>query len=56
MLGEVLAIQAAGDEERAGKFIERYTEWTPELHERLAQRLREAEQYRYRLVTYEVLQ
>lgn len=56
MLGEVLAIQAAGDRERAGKFIERYTEWTPGLHERLAQRLREAEQYRYRLVTYEVLQ
>jgi hypothetical protein len=55
MLGEVLAIQAAGDRERAAAFIERYTDWTPGLHERLAERLRSSVRYRYRMVEYEVL-
>jgi len=56
MLGEVLAIQAAGDSERAGEFIERYTAWTPELHERLADRLRKSAKFRYRMVEYRALQ
>ena len=56
MLGEVLAIQAAGDRERAAAFIERYTDWTPGLHERLAERLRSSVRYRYRMVEYEALQ
>jgi hypothetical protein len=55
LLGEVLAIQAAGDSERAWAFIERYTAWTPELHERLAQRLRDAAEYRFRMVEYKAL-
>ncbi len=54
MLGEVLEIQAAGDSERAGEFIERYTAWTPELHERLAERLRKSAKYRYRMVKYKI--
>jgi len=55
LLGEVLAIQAAGDSERARVFIERYTTWTPELHERLAQRLRDSADYRFRMVEYKAL-
>ena len=55
MLGEVLEIQAAGDAERARAFIERYTAWTPELHERLAEKLRNSAKYRYRMVEYKAL-
>ena len=55
LLGEVLAIQAAGDSDRAGAFIERYTSWKPELHERLAERLRKSAKYRYRMVNYKAL-
>ena len=55
LLGEVLAIQAAGDSERAAAFIERYTNWEPELHERLADRLRKSAKYRYRMVNYKAM-
>ena len=56
LLGEVLAIQAAGDTDRAAAYIEQYTGWTVELHERLAERLRESAEYRYRMVEYQALQ
>ena len=56
LLGEVLAIQSAGDSDRATAFIERYTSWTPELHEVLAERLRNSAKYRYRMVEYKALQ
>jgi hypothetical protein len=55
MLGEVLAIQSAGDLDRAAAFIQRYTSWTPELHEKLAERLREAAKYRFTMVRYKAL-
>jgi hypothetical protein len=56
MLEEVLAIQAAGDADKAEAFIKRYTAWTPDLHERLAERLRASIKYRYRMVKYKALQ
>jgi hypothetical protein len=56
LLEEVLAIQSTGSSERAGKFIEKYTTWELDLHERLAQRLREASRYRFRMVQYKALQ
>ena len=56
MLGEVLGIQYRGDSNEAGDFIQRYTTWTPELHERLAERLRDAVEYRYRMVRYRALE
>ena len=56
MLGDVLAIQSAGDRQRAGAFIEKYVGWTPELHERLADRLREASHYRFLAVRFRALQ
>ena len=55
MLEEVLAIQSAGDSAAAGAFIKRYASWTPELHERLAERLRASAKYRYRMVKYNAL-
>jgi hypothetical protein len=55
LLGEVLAIQAGGDSDNAGAFIQRYTSWKPELHERLAERLRKSARYRYRMVEYKAL-
>jgi len=56
MLGDVLAIQSAGDQQQAAAFIEQYTTWTPELHERLAARLRESSPYQFLVVRYQALQ
>jgi hypothetical protein len=55
MLAEVLAIQLAGDARQAAAFIEKYTSWTPELHDRLAGRLRDASRYRFVSVRYKAL-
>jgi hypothetical protein len=56
MLGEVLAIQAGGDGEKATAFIDRYTAWSPQLLGVLAERLRDSVQYRYHMVKYKALQ
>ncbi|MGD9021938.1 MAG: hypothetical protein PVF46_09075 [Lysobacterales bacterium] len=56
MLGEVLAIQAEGDVDKAAAFVQRYTAWQPDVHGKLASRMRDAVQYRYRMVEYKVLQ
>lgn len=56
MLGDVLAIQSAGDQQRATEFMEKYTTWTPDLHERLASRLRETSRYQFLAVRYQALQ
>ena len=50
MLQEVLALQQKGERAAAAAFLERWGAWTPELHERLAARIREAQGPRYRLV------
>jgi hypothetical protein len=55
LLREVLALQRAGDRDRANAFVERWTAWTPELHEVIAARMRETERTRFTLVTYEAL-
>jgi len=55
LLRTVLALQAAGDPERAAAFFARWSGWTDELHEPLAARLREAQGPRYRLVRYGAL-
>lgn len=55
LLREVLALQHAGDRDAAGRFFERWGAWTP-LHERLAERIREAQgSSRFRLVRYGAL-
>jgi hypothetical protein len=55
LLREVLEIQYAGDEKRAADFIERWTRWTPELHERLAKSMRDSELFRYAQFKYAAL-
>ena len=55
LLREVLAIQRAGDRDAANAFVERWTTWRPELHELIAQRMRDSERTRFSLVTYEAL-
>jgi hypothetical protein len=56
LLEEVLAIQRGGDHAAATKFFERWGAWTPELHEKLAARIREAQgSSRFRIVRYEAL-
>jgi hypothetical protein len=55
LLREVLAVQYAGDKAASDRFIERYTAWSPDLHERLAEKMRAATPYRFRLVRYAAL-
>jgi hypothetical protein len=55
LLREVLAIQREGDRNAANAFVERWTTWRPDLHEVIAQRMRESERTRFNLVTYEAI-
>lgn len=55
LLREVLAIQRAGDRARANTFVDRWTQWRPDLHDVIAQRMRESERTRFNLVTYEAI-
>lgn len=56
LLEKVLDIQASGDPKKALAFIDQYTTWGEDLHERLAARLRDASTYRFRTVRYQALQ
>jgi hypothetical protein len=56
MLKETFALQAAGDPVAANAFIDRWTEWRPDLHERVAQAMRAGERYRFTYVTYQALE
>ena len=55
LLKEVLALQHAGDKAAAARFFDQWTTWTPELHEALAARIREAQGARFRVVRYGAL-
>lgn len=50
--GGVLAIQRAGDRQRAEAFMDRWTSWTPDVHEAIAAKRRASLQFRYVIVTY----
>jgi hypothetical protein len=54
LLREVLALQYEGDKAAADRFIERYTTWS-DAHEKLAERMRAATPYRWRIVRYSAL-
>ena len=56
LLSEVLSIQNQGNSEKAREFIEKYIDWSPEVHDRLAQRLRDSSRYRFLMVRYKALQ
>jgi hypothetical protein len=55
LLREVLAVQHEGDKAASDRFIERYTAWSPDLHEPLAAKMRAATPYRFRIVRYAAL-
>lgn len=55
MLRDVFEIQAAGDAAKAEAYITKWTEWKPELHERLAEAMRSTETSRFPCITFELL-
>ena len=55
LLAEVLKLQHEGDKAAAAAFFDRWTKWTPEVHEKLAARVREAQGARFRIVRYAAL-
>lgn len=55
LLAAVLELQLAGDPAAAEKFFARWTEWKPELHEAIGQRMRDAQTTRFNLVRYGAL-
>jgi hypothetical protein len=54
LLTEVLKLQHDGDKAAAAAFFDKWTKWTPQ-HEKLAERIRNAQGARYRIVTYAAL-
>jgi len=55
LLTEVMKLQSEGDKAATATFFDRWTTWTPELHDKLATRIREAQGARFRLVKYGAL-
>jgi len=55
LLAAVLDLQYQGDYEAANAFVAQWTNWDDDLHGVLAQKMKGAEQYRFRLVSYEAL-
>ena len=56
LLAQVLALQHEGDPQKAAQFFQRYGNWTPEIHEVIARKLREAGGPRFRMIRYAVLE
>lgn len=55
LLKEILRLQHDGDEAAVAAFFAQWTTWKPELHERLAERIRAAQGARFRIVKYAAL-
>jgi hypothetical protein len=55
LLREVLALQHNGDKEATAAFFAKWTAWTPQLHEKLAKRISDAQGARWRIVKYAAL-
>jgi hypothetical protein len=56
LLTEVLKLQKDGNKDAAAAFFQRWTTWTPELHDKIAAKVRTAQgATRFRLVTYAAL-
>lgn len=55
LLAAVLDLQYQGDYAAASAFVTQWTNWDDDLHGVLAQTMKGAEQYRFRLVSYEAL-
>ncbi|HEX2061617.1 MAG TPA: NUDIX hydrolase [Thermoanaerobaculia bacterium] len=54
LLEEVLNLQHQGDKAAAAAFFDKWTQWTPQ-HEKLAERIRNAQGARFRIVRYAAL-
>jgi len=55
LLKDVLALQYEGDKAAAEAFFTKWGAWTPEVHEKLAARIRDAQGARFRIVRYGAL-
>lgn len=55
LLKEALKLQYDGDAAAAAAFFQRWTTWSPDVHEKLAARIRANEGPRFKLVMYEAL-
>ena len=55
LLSEVLDLQYQGDRAAANAFVDQWTNWDEDLHGRVANAMKSAETYRFRLVQYEAL-
>jgi len=55
MLRDVFEIQAAGDAKKAEAYITQWTEWKPDLHEKLAEAMRSTETSRFPCITFDLL-
>ncbi|HEX8407659.1 MAG TPA: NUDIX hydrolase [Thermoanaerobaculia bacterium] len=55
LLTEVLKLQHEGDKAAAAAFFDRWTQWRPEVHDKLAGRIRDAQGARFRIVRYAAL-
>jgi len=55
LLGKIIAIQYEGNRKNANGFVDQWTNWDDDLHGVIADKMKAAETYRYRLVTYEAL-
>lgn len=55
LLNEVLRLQHSGDKAAVATFFGKWTTWTPQLHDKLAERIRAAQGARFRIVRYGAL-
>ena len=55
LLREVLKLQNDGDYDAATAFVDRWTRWDENTHGVIAQRIRDTQRYRFRLVSYQAL-
>ena len=55
LLKEVLRLQYAGDKSAVDAFFEQWTTWTPQLHDKLAEKVSAAQGARFVIVKYGVL-
>lgn len=55
LLEEVLSIQHEGNRKKANAFVDAWTGWEKDKHGVIADKMKQAETFRFRLVTYEAL-
>ena len=55
LLTEVLKLQYQGDKTATAAFFDKWTKWTPAVHDKLAARIRDAQGARFRIVKYAAL-